>query len=451
MLRSASTGLALVIFFQFFAPIGRFPGLSFAGDPTSIGKPGSAKTGPAKPEPAVESSPATKGSLVIVGGGLRFNNDEIWGRIVELAPCPDGTKPKIAVFPTASANPVTTGARIVDAFKRYGAEAFVVPVAMRSMEKPYDEAVQDAELVESVKSSHGIFFSGGSQRHITTALYTKEGTHTPMLDAIWAVYRGGGVIAGTSAGAAVMSHVMCRDARRVLATLQNGVQMGREVDRGLGFLDSQWFVDQHALVRGRFARALVIMKSQGFKYGVGVDENTALEVRSNESAKIIGERGALVLDISQAQDDDKLSAFNLRGARLTYLERGDVISLKDLAVTPSAEKQSGQRLPPRPPELKIATLSTTDSNPLWTNDILGNSTVADMLVRLIQGRKSEAIGLAFDGAAARQQSTPGFEFRFYRGDDSAGWSTGAFGGETYTVTNIRLDVRPVQIAGPLYK
>ena len=108
-------------------------------------------------------------------------------------------------------------------------------------------------------------------------------------------------------------------------------------------------------------------------------------------------------------------------------------------------------MPPKPPELKVAALSTTDSNPLWTNDILGNSTVADMLVRLIQGRKDEAIGLAFDGAAARLQSTPGFEFRFYRGADSAGWSTGAFGGETYTVTNIRLDVRPVQIAGPLYK
>ena len=234
VLRSASTGLALVIFILFFAPAGRFSGVALAGDPM-----------PAK-EAAAEATPATKGSLVIVGGGLRFNNDEIWGRIVALAPAPDGTKPKIAVFPTASANPVTTGTRIVEALKRYGAEAFVVPVAMRSMEQPYEQAVQDPQLVESVKSAHGVFFSGGSQRHITTALYTKEGKHTPMLDAIWAVYRGGGVIAGTSAGAAVMSHVMCRDARKVLATLQDGVKMGREVDRGLGFLDADWFVDQHA-------------------------------------------------------------------------------------------------------------------------------------------------------------------------------------------------------------
>jgi cyanophycinase len=169
-----------------FVLTGPFVGVTAGGDPTL---------------------PA-KGALVIVGGGLRFNNDDVWNRIVELAPAPEGQKPKIAVFPTASSNPVTTGERIAAALKRYGAEPFVVPVAMRSMEQPYEAAVQDPQLVEAVKSAHGVFFSGGSQRHITTALYTKEGKHTPMLDAIWAVYRGGGVIACTRAGAAVMSHVM---------------------------------------------------------------------------------------------------------------------------------------------------------------------------------------------------------------------------------------------------
>jgi cyanophycinase len=437
VLRSASTGIALVLLTFIFALAGPFSGETIAGDPIL----------PAKGALVLPA----KGALVIVGGGLRFNNDDVWNRIVELAPAPEGQRPKIAVFPTASASPVTTGERIAETLKRYGAEAFVVPVAMQSMDQPYEQAVQNPQLVEAVKSSHGIFFAGGEQRRITTALYTKEGKHTPMLDAIWAVYRGGGVVAGTSAGAAVMSHVMCRDARKVLSTLHNGVTMGREVDRGLGFLDNEWFVDQHALVRGRFARALVIMKSQNLKYGVGVDENTALEVRANEQARVIGERGALVLDISEAKNDDKLTGFNLRGAKLTYLERGDAISLKNLTVTPAPEKQSGQKFPPPPRDLKVTTLAAPDTGPLWSNDILGNSTVADMLVRLIQGRKDEAIGLAFDGAAARQKSTPGFEFRFYRADDSAGWSTGAFGGETYTVTNIRLDVRPVEIVGPLYK
>ena len=72
---------------------------------------------------------------------------------------------------------------------------------------------------------------------------------------MWDVYRRGGVVVGTSAGAAVMSHIMYRDARNVLETLNKGVSMGHEIAYGLGFLDATWFVEQHSLTRGRFARA----------------------------------------------------------------------------------------------------------------------------------------------------------------------------------------------------
>ncbi len=44
-----------------------------------------------------------------------------------------------------------------------------------------------------------------------------------------------------------------------------------------------------------------------------------------------------------------------------------------------------------------------------------------------------------------------FSPRFYRAADSRGWYSSANGASTYTVSNIHLDVRPVQIAGPLYK
>ncbi len=86
-----------------------------------------------------------------------------------------------------------------------------------------------------------------------------------------------------------------------------------------------------------------------------------------------------------------------------------------------------------------------------TNDILGNNTVCDLLNRLLINKTPDAIGLAFDGAAAIQQPTQGFEFHFYRGSDTLGWRTDAFGSEDFTVANVHLDVRPVQIAGPLYK
>jgi cyanophycinase len=70
---------------------------------------------------------------------------------------------------------------------------------------------------------------------------------------------------------------------------------------------------------------------------------------------------------------------------------------------------------------------------------------------LIDNRHNEAIGLAYDGAAARRGNTPGFEFRFYREHDSVGWETESFGGDDYTVLNIHLDIRPITVKGPLYE
>ncbi|MEX2187919.1 MAG: cyanophycinase [Pirellulales bacterium] len=437
-----------------------------------------------------------QGSLLIVGGGLKYANSQVWSRFVELAarrsekaasekadrateteltvavadsvadsvagradeprkPADKAslnavttkTKPRIAVFPTASDNPRESGERVVEVLQQYGADAFVVPVAVRRLDIGYREAVHDPKFVEQVQQADGVFFTGGAQERITRALCDESGKNTPLLDAVWAVYQSGGVIAGTSAGAAVMSQIMCRDAGQVLKTMENGVSMGKEVDRGLGFLDNHWFVDQHALVRGRFARALVIMKSQGLKYGMGVDENTAVEVRDGRQATVLGEKGTLVLDLSEAASDEKAEGFNLTNAKLTYLEHGDTIDLKTLKIKPSAEKRHGEKLDPN-----AADFHPTENRPLFFSDILGNATVVDLMAKLMENRRDEAIGLAFDGnAVQREQSSAGFEFRFYRGSDSQGWLTDQFGGASYTVSNVRLDIRPVKIQGPLYK
>jgi cyanophycinase len=403
--------------------------------------------GAALSTPAVAAEPeGIRGSLMIVGGALRYSNTEVWSRIVELAAARGEKNPRIAVIPTASGNPTRSGSRVVDTLNRAGAKAFLVPVGFsKEMDIEVEVAVRDPQWVQEVSGAGGVFFTGGEQRRLVSALYAPDGKNTPLLDAIWAVYKAGGVIAGTSAGAAVMSQVMCRDADRVIQTLINGVNMGKEIDRGFGFLDGSWFVDQHALARGRFARALVIMRSQGVKYGLGVDENTAVEVHQGEKAKVVGQSGALVLDLSEATHDPKVDAFNLRNAKLSYLENGDEFDLKRLKLTPSPQKQAGQVLSLSPDA------KPRDQRTLFSADILGNTTVADLMTKLVVSKKPEALGLAFDGAVAREQPSPGFEFRFYRSDDTIGWTTSEFGGETYTVANVRLDVRPVQVTGPLYK
>jgi cyanophycinase len=64
----------------------------------------------------------------------------------------------------------------------------------------------------------------------------------------------------------------------VFATLRGGVTEGEEIAPGLGFIGDDVFVDQHFLVRGRFARMIPAMLKKGYKYGLGIDENTAMVV-----------------------------------------------------------------------------------------------------------------------------------------------------------------------------
>ena len=392
---------------------------------------------------AAPAAEAPKGSLVIIGGALRFDEEEVWEKVVALA---GGSGAKIAVFPTASGNPVRAGNRIMGGLRRAGAVPFLVPVALQKIDVDYHQAVNDPELIAQVREASGVFFTGGEQGRIVQALYAEDGKNTPILNAIWDVYRKGGVVAGTSACAAVMSHVMFRDARNVLDTLTRGVTMGKEISRGLGFLDDSWFVEQHSLARGRFARSLAAMQSQGLKYGIGVDENTALIVTGGSHVEVLGDRGAVVLDLSQASVDQNVKEFNLKNCRLSYLDHGDQFDLATLAVTPAAEKRRDAKIDPNAADFK-----PEFDDRLVTNDILGNNTVCDLLNRLLINKTPDAIGLAFDGAAAIQQPTAGFEFHFYRGKDTLGWRTDAYGSEDFTVANVHLDVRPVQIAGPLYK
>lgn len=391
-------------------------------------------------DPDDAASPA-HGSLVILGGSERFDHREYWEQIVELA---GGPGCRIAVFPTASGDPVKKGGWVISALNKAGADAFLVPVAWRKMPLSPQAAVADPELVEQVREATGVFLIGGGQDKIVRALYTPEGQNTPMLDAVWEVYRKGGVIAGTSAGAAVMSRIMFRNADSVLETMLHGVRFGKEIDRGLGFLDGDWFVDQHCLVRGRFARTLVAMHDQGFKYGIGVDENSGVIVRNGKDIEVIGYKGALVMDLSRAEHDPKLGRFNLKNVRLTYLDRGDHYDLKTRVVTPSEDKDD-----------EVLDPKSKDFHPyvkqrLFFNDILGNMTVPDLMGKLMENVHGEAIGLAFDGMEARQHSVDGFEFKFTRDLESIAWYTESFGGDDFTVVNIRVDIRPIRITGPLY-
>ena len=387
----------------------------------------------AAPNAAASGAPSAKGSLVIIGGNLRPGNAPVWERILQLA---GGKDARIAVFASAAGYPEKSGKFLVDRLNSYGAKAFFVPVAVKLAGSDYHAAADDPKLAELVRSANGAFFAGGDQSRITSALRHEDGSNTRVLDALWDMYRRGGVIAGTSAGAAIMSSSMFGHPKPVLATLKLGLTDGQEITPGLGFIGDDVFVDQHRLVRGRFARMLPAMLQKGYKLGLGIDENTAMVVGPQRDVEVIGYKGALVVDLSAANAQE--GAFNVSNVRLSYLDNGDRFNIASHAFTPAPDKADGRLDPARP----------YYREPLFSADILGNSTVVDLMGKLIDSDQPEAIGLTLDSANSVQPDL-GFEFKFSRTGESVGYMSAAT--EAYSIYNVRLDIRPIIVKRPLYQ
>lgn len=364
------------------------------------------------------------GALVIIGGALRPDTADVWQRIVALA---GGAGARIAVLPSAAARPERSGAAIAANLKRYGADAFVVPVAVRLAGGDYRARADDAALAEAVRGAGGVYFSGGDQALVTQALLRPDGSRSAVLQAVWDVYQRGGVIAGTSAGAAIMSSTMFHDPRPTLAMLQQGVAQGRDLAPGLGFIGGQVFIDQHFLVRGRFARMLPAMLHAGYKLGLGIDENTAVVVRAQRELEVVGYKGVLLADLAQASTTP--GPFNVANARLSYLDRGDRFDLASGRHTPAPDKAGG-RLDPARPALRGA---------LYANDILANNAIVELMERLMESDQPEALGIAAgDPRAAPPQ--PAFHFRLSRDAASVGYASDS--AEAYSLLNVRLDAAP---------
>ena len=398
------------------------------------------------------------GSAIAIGGALRLDHAAVWQRIVQEA---GGPGSRIGVLATASASPERTAAGIVQALQRAGAQAEVIPVAPRQPGTNWQQLRDDPALAQRVAAMQGVFFSGGAQELIVDTL-RPQGRDTALLQAIRQMHARGGMVAGTSAGAAIMSEWMFRDAQDALLVLKGRLREGLEIDKGLGFAGPALFVDQHFLRRGRIGRLLPVMVAKGYHWGLGVEEDSAAIVRG-DSIEVIGARGALLVDLRQARPAPRDGAFGLQGAALSFLDRGDRFNLRDGQLLPAADKLAG-RIDPN-----AAGFKPYHAHAGFHPDLLGDNAIVHAMTRLADSPEREVRGLAFNGRALAgaitqntqntqnfqairdEQPTLGFEFRLYKGPDTLAWFTSARGGEDYSVWRMQLDVAPVRMAQPLYR
>ena len=129
----------------------------------------------------------------------------------------------------------------------------------------------DEALLPLFDGVSGVWFSGGDQLHTARLLLQPDGSDTPVLGRMRRLLSGGGVIGGSSAGAAIMSRTMivrgddegtltlpvCTDAA---AYCDNGGVSPEQLllSHGLGFLPGG-IVDQHFNRRARLQRLLTAL------------------------------------------------------------------------------------------------------------------------------------------------------------------------------------------------
>ena len=384
---------------------------------------------------------APRGSLFVIGGALKSDNEAVYSEMIRLAGGAD--KAVLGIIAAASASVVKTAGDISADFQRYGLKAErirLLPIAL--VDDPttadFDESnwarnAFSRETAQLIQSCTLIFFSGGDQARYRQTLLDEKGLDSPVLKAIRERYSQGAVVAGTSAGAAVMSDPMIISGTSLTALTGTG-ENPLVWDKGFALLPDV-IVDQHFLKRGRFGRLLsLLLKGHPEKsrtLGLGIDEDTALEVRDG-LARVIGRSGVLVIDTAHRKPGLGQGKSPIEGIRLHYLHQGDAFSL-----TNGEFRVSEIRKP-------IEDDKTYHERYPSSSDIFGRDTLVELItLGLADCRQKEIFGLAFDAQA--RGSVSGVRIRLYKTDETRAYLGKQNGEYTYTVLNIGLSSEAIRV------
>ena len=210
----------------------------------------------------------------------------------------------MVVMTVATEHPEEMGAMYRETFKRLGVRHIeIVDVSER-------EHALDAKLIGKLDRASGIFFTGGDQLFITSLLGGTE-----MEKRLHELHRTGVVIAGTSAGAAMMGTSMIVGG----SSDDNPRSENVSIAPGMDFLD-RMTVDTHFSQRGRHGRLLTAIAHYPRCLGVGIDEDTGIIVRSRQF-QVIGSGSVTLADFS-----------TLSYSNLPHLRKEESLSLHDITV-----------------------------------------------------------------------------------------------------------------------
>ena len=242
-----------------------------------------------------------KGKLVIIGGGSRPS--AMVDRIIKESGI-DKSGYAI-ILPMSSAEP--------DSAIYYSGKQFIEKGIKNiyGLDFVKDEVLTTSK-VDSIRNAKMIYISGGDQNRFMDIV-----AGTAIEKAIHESYAKGNLIAGTSAGAAVMSKLMITGSELkhpdYASTFRNIETDNIEIKTGLGMLTNV-IIDQHFVKRSRYNRLISAVIEHPEMLGIGIDEATAILVSGN-TAEIIGDSQVIVLKNPKRSKNvhaDKLGAHDLQ-------------------------------------------------------------------------------------------------------------------------------------------
>jgi len=227
-----------------------------------------------------EDKQKSKGALFVIGGGSRPAS--MISRLVDEAKLRDGGY--AVVLPMSSGSP--------DSAIIWSSEQFYNQGLMNIVGFNFtNDRLPKQEWIDSLKKASLIYISGGNQSKFMEIV-----KDSPIFDAIHYAYNEGAIIAGTSAGAAVMSQLMITGNelrypgyRSTFPVIESE---NLELSEGLGLITNA-IIDQHFVWRSRHNRLLTAVLEYPEYACIGIDESTAILVRGN-NAEVVGESQVLV-------------------------------------------------------------------------------------------------------------------------------------------------------------
>jgi cyanophycinase len=299
---------------------------------------GNGRRAPVRMRPPKQRTPiqraASRGSLIIIGG-----HEEKEGKALILRAVAERVEGgKLVVATLASEEPEAMFRDYHRAFTALGVRK------IEHLDIPSRESILRDPPLEVLEGASVVFFTGGGQLRITTQF-----GGTQLCEQIQEFYVQGGTIAGTSAGASVMSDTML-----VSGEGEASHRVGSKLlmAPGLGYLKDV-IIDQHFAERGRIGRLLGAVAQNPRLLGIGLDEDTAIIVEQERDFRVLGSGGAYVLDgremtctnLTEEDKEDERTA-SIFNVKLHLLSQGDEFNL--LTRTPrkhSAEKIEKELVP----------------------------------------------------------------------------------------------------------